>query len=79
MKVENLNYVVGINLLDKFSLLDLVMWRKELKKDCERVIDRFIEFLSELNPEDLELFMEHTFRITNNNSDFKLPYSGCQM
>ena len=53
--------------------------KKRAKKDYERVIDKFIEFSPELNPEDLELFMEHTFKITNENSDFKLPYSGSQI
>ena len=53
--------------------------KKRAKKDYERVIDKFIEFSSELNPEDLELFMEHTFKIMNENSDFKLPYSDCQI
>ena len=53
--------------------------KKRVKKDYERVTDKFIEFSSELNPEDLELFMEHTFKITYENSDFKLPYSGYQI
>ena len=53
--------------------------KKRAKKDYERVIDKFIKFSSELNPEDLELFMEYTFKITYENSDFKLPYSGCQI
>ena len=51
--------------------------KKRAKKDYERVIDKFIEFSLELNSEDLELFMEHTFKIMNENSDFKLPYSDC--
>ena len=53
--------------------------KKRAKKDYERVIDKFIEFSTELNPENLELFMELTFKITNENSDFKLPYSGSQI
>ena len=41
--------------------------KKRAKKDYERVIDKFIEFSPELNPENLKLFMEHTFKITNDN------------
>ena len=53
--------------------------KKSAKKDYERVIDKFIEFSIELKLEDLELFIEHTFKIMNENSDFKLPYSDCQI
>ena len=79
MKVENLNYIISINFLSKYSLLDLVMWRKELKKDYKRVIVKFIEFSSKLNSEDLEFLMEHTFIITNRKHIFKLSYSSSQI
>ena len=43
--------------------------KKRAKNNYLRVIDKFIEFSSELNPEDLELFIEHIFKITNENPD----------
>ena len=45
------------------------------KKDYLKIINNFIEYSPDLNPEELESFMEHKFKISNKEYDFKSPYS----
>ena len=45
------------------------------KKDYLKIINNFIEYSPDLNPEELESFMEHKFKISNKEYGFKAPYS----
>ena len=54
----------------KFSHIKL-----RTKKDYLKIIKDFIEHSPDLNPEDLESFMEHKFKISDQENEYKAPYS----
>ena len=47
-------------------------------KSYHKIIRDFIDYSPDLNPEDLEDFMEFKFKVSKTNVEFKTPYSGTQ-
>ena len=61
----------------KFALqifsINVVWLNWELKTIILKIINNFIEYSPDLNPEDLESFMEHKLKISNKEYSFKAP------
>ena len=49
--------------------------KPKTRKDYARIIKDFIAYSPEINPEDLEPFMTFKFKLSNQNSEFKIPFS----
>ena len=75
MIVEKYKYKEWLNFTLKIFFSKYNNAQVRTKKDFLKIIKNFIEYAPDLNPEELESFMEYKFKISDKENLFKASYS----